>query len=58
MDALESSRCAPKTVQDPLPFPHLKWPTKDNGTMNIKLRITLIRESADLYFDRDNKSFI
>lgn len=46
MDALESSRCAPKTTQDPVPFPHLRWRTKDNGAININLRITLVRESA------------
>lgn len=46
MDALESSRCAPKPTQVPPPFPHLRWPTKDNGAININLRITLVSESA------------
>ena len=44
MDALQPHRCAPKTKQDPPPFDHLKWPTEDDATFDIKLEIELIRK--------------
>lgn len=44
MDALQPHRCAPKTKQDPPPFDHLKWPTEQDATFDIKLEIELIRK--------------
>jgi fumarylacetoacetase len=43
MEALEQFSCAPNTTQDPKPFPHLTWPTSGNGALDIKLKITLVR---------------
>jgi hypothetical protein len=44
MDALQPHRCGPKTKQDPPPFDHLKWPTEQDATFDIKLEIELIRK--------------
>ncbi|CRG92085.1 fumarylacetoacetase [Talaromyces islandicus] len=44
MDALRPYRCAPNTKQDPPPFDHLKWPTEEDATFDIKLEIELIRD--------------
>lgn len=43
MEALEPFSCAPNTSQNPPPFPHLTWPERTSGALDVKLRITLIR---------------
>jgi len=45
LDALEPFSCNPKTVQDPVPFDHLRWRSDGDGALDIKLRITLISQS-------------
>ena len=47
MDALTTSRCSPKTAQDPPPFEHLRWDGKDDGAIDIALKATLRSELAD-----------
>lgn len=46
LEALQPFRCAPKTKQNPAPFPHLKWQKEDDATINIKLQISMIRKST------------
>ena len=43
MEALESFACDPNTAQDPKPFPHLAWKTPGDGALDVKLKITLVR---------------
>ena len=47
MEALQPFRCSPKTKQDPLPFDHLRWPTENDGAIDIKLRVLLRRRWPD-----------
>ena len=44
MEALETFATAPKTVQDPPPFEHLAWKGDSDGTLDIKLSVTLLRK--------------
>lgn len=48
MDALEPFSCNPKTVQDPVPFDHLRWKSEGDGALDIKLRVTLISQLSTL----------
>jgi fumarylacetoacetase len=45
LEALQPFRCAPKTKQNPPPFPHLTWPRAEDATVDIKLKISLVRKS-------------
>jgi fumarylacetoacetase len=46
LEALRPFRCAPKTKQNPAPFPHLTWCRAEDATINVKLKISLIRRSS------------
>jgi fumarylacetoacetase len=46
LEALQPFRCAPKTKQNPAPFPHLKWQKEENATININLQISMLRKST------------
>lgn len=43
MEALEPFSCDPNTAQNPPPFPHLAWTTAGDGALDVKLKITLVR---------------
>ncbi|KAL4861564.1 hypothetical protein BDV12DRAFT_203884 [Aspergillus spectabilis] len=58
MDALEPFRCAPKTQQDPPPFDHLRWPGRNDGAINISLRVTLLRNGKRYILGTSNLKYL
>ncbi|KAH8594882.1 hypothetical protein B0O99DRAFT_623859 [Bisporella sp. PMI_857] len=58
MDALEAFRCSPKTKQDPPPFPHLEWPRSESGTIDIKLRVVLVRKNKTFVLGTSNLKYL
>jgi fumarylacetoacetase len=44
LEALQPFRCAVKTKQDPAPFKHLAWTRDQDATVDIKLKISLVRK--------------
>ncbi|VUC24152.1 unnamed protein product [Clonostachys rosea] len=57
MDALEPFRCTPKTVQDPVPPRHLRWPGQ-NGTFDIRLRADLLRKGMQMNLGTSNLRYL
>lgn len=43
LEALAPFRCPSKTKQNPPPLPHLKWPSDENATVDIRLEASLAR---------------
>lgn len=58
MEALEPFSCPPNTVQDPAPFEHLKWPGSNDGAIDIKLRIKLVRDSKEHTLGTSNLRYL
>nr|POF02499.1 fumarylacetoacetase [Quercus suber] len=58
MEALEPFSCAPNTVQDPAPFPHLTWPGTEDGALDIKLKIRLIRSGVEHVLGTSNLKYL
>jgi len=44
MEALDSFSCPPNTKQDPPPFDHLSYPAPEEGALDVKLKVTLVRD--------------
>ncbi|TKA23908.1 hypothetical protein B0A54_17831 [Friedmanniomyces endolithicus] len=59
MEALEPYSCPPNTKQNPPPFEHLSWPgAKDDGALNIKLRIKLVRDGKESVLGTSNLKYL
>ncbi|KAH9216318.1 putative fumarylacetoacetate hydrolase [Leptodontidium sp. 2 PMI_412] len=58
MDALSPFRCSPKTEQDPSPFAHLTWPRKEDGAIDVSLRVTLLRRGKSYVLGTSNLKYL
>ena len=58
MEALEPFSCAPNTKQDPPPFEHLTWPTPDDGALDVKLRVKLVRDGKETILATSNLKYM
>lgn len=58
LEALDPFSCAPNTKQDPPPFDHLKWPGNNDGALDIKLRIKLIRDGKEKQLGTSNLKYL
>lgn len=58
MEALEPFACDPNTQQDPKPFPHLTWPSTGDGAIDVKLKITLIRNGKQHALSSSNLKYM
>ncbi|KAK0366618.1 hypothetical protein LTR94_002664 [Friedmanniomyces endolithicus] len=59
MEALEPYSCPPNTKQDPPPFEHLSWPgAKDDGALDIKLLIKLVRDGKESVLGTSNLKYL
>ncbi|KAK5110922.1 hypothetical protein LTR62_005460 [Meristemomyces frigidus] len=58
MEALGPFACAPKTVQDPAPLEHLMWPETEQGTLDIKLRVKLVRQGREYTLGSSNLKYL
>jgi len=58
LDALEPFSCNPKTVQDPAPFDHLRWKSDGNGALDIKLRVSLLRDQKRYQLSTSNLRYL
>lgn len=58
MEALEPFACDPNTQQDPKPFPHLTWPSAGDGAIDVKLKITLIRNGKQHALSSSNLKYM
>ena len=58
MEALEPFSCPPNTKQDPPPFEHLTWSTPEDGALDIKLRIKLVRDGKETEVGTSNLKYM
>lgn len=58
IEALEPFSCQPNTKQDPPPFKHLAWPTPEDGALDVKLRIRLVREGQTTQLGTSNLKYM
>jgi fumarylacetoacetase len=58
MEALEPSACDPNTAQDPKPFPHLAWKSSGDGALDVKLKITLVRNGKKHALSSSNLKYM
>jgi fumarylacetoacetase len=58
MEALEPFSCPPNTKQDPPPFEHLTWPTTENGALDVKLSIKLLRDGKETKLATSNLKYM
>ena len=57
-EALEPFACPVNTKQDPPPFPHLTWPSPNDATFDIKLRVTLLRHGRSSGISTSNLRYM
>ncbi|KXT08711.1 hypothetical protein AC579_1573 [Pseudocercospora musae] len=58
LEALEPFSCPPQLTQDPTPFPHLTWPSNDDGALDIKLKIKLVRDGTESVLGTSNLKYL
>ena len=58
MEALQPYSCAPNTKQDPAPFEHLTYPKAEEGAIDIKLRIKLVRDGKESVLGTSNLKYL
>jgi fumarylacetoacetase len=58
MEALEPYATQPNTKQDPPPFDHLTWPDPKTGTIDVKLRIKLVRNGEETVLGTSNLKYL
>jgi len=58
MEALELFSCSPNTPQNPPPFPHLAWPNPSDGALDVKLKVTLIRNGETHALSTSNLKYM
>lgn len=58
LEALNPFSCAPNTKQDPPPFSHLTWPGEENGALDIKLRVRLVRNGKEHVLGTSNLKYL
>lgn len=58
MEALEPYSTSPKLTQDPAPFPHLTWPGKGDGALDVKLRVKLVRSGKESVLGTSNLKYM
>ena len=58
IEALLPFACPPNTKQDPAPFDHLTWPNPEDGALDIKLRITLVRSGESRVLGTSNLKYL
>ncbi|QIW97243.1 hypothetical protein AMS68_002761 [Peltaster fructicola] len=58
LEALEPFSVPPNTKQDPPPFEHLTWPTWNNGALDIKLRVKLVRDGKEKELSTSNLRYM
>ena len=58
LEALEPFSCPPNTKQDPAPFEHLTWPTPRDGALDVKLKVTLIRDGKQTSLGTSNLKYM
>lgn len=58
MEALEQFACDPNTKQDPAPFPHLSWKNSGDGALDVKLKITLVRDGKKHALSSSNLKYM
>ena len=58
LEALEPYSCAPNTKQDPAPFPHLTWPDPSTGALDVKLRVSLVRDGKKTQLSTSNLKYM
>ena len=46
------------TQQDPAPFPHLTWPTPEEATFDIKLKVKLVRNGKESTLSTSNLRYM
>lgn len=58
LEALEPFSCPPNTKQDPAPFEHLTWPTPNDGALDIKLKVKLVRDGKEFVLGTSNLKYM
>ncbi|KAK5132099.1 hypothetical protein LTR08_000349 [Meristemomyces frigidus] len=58
MEALEPYACAPNTTQDPAAFEHLTFPKAEEGALDIKLRVKLVRDGKESVLATSNLNYL
>lgn len=58
LEALEPFSCPPNTKQDPPPFEHLTWPNPKDGALDVKLKVTLLRDGTKTVLGNSNLKYM
>ncbi|KAM3415552.1 Fumarylacetoacetase [Cercospora zeina] len=58
LEALIPFGTTPHLVQDPPPFPHLTWPGQNDGALDVKLRVKLVRDGEERVLSTSNLKYL
>lgn len=55
---MEPFSCPPNTTQEPAPFAHLTWPDPQTGALDVKLKVTLVRDGKTTVLGTSNLKYM